>query len=298
MKKVILVLPGALVSAWVLTGCMASDSADMESSEAAAMSIAANLELSFPAELTVSPSLAQPLSDVLPDDVQAVVHWGSVLSFVPTVSRQQRLDILNSTNFAKAAARFDGGSGFPSTLEEAEERYDFFLTILESLGWTVVRSGFQRYSSEEEELRMDRVALEVIGDIATSGQIDVLTDAVEILKSLPEDADAITLFERLAAEGSRGFFEVGSAEVDSNGFLSFCTGGFYYEAMDERRGFLFVRWGAREVAFWMTAQCMTLNDEVYSEARDAVVARLREKSATTAGTTPLAPVPSAGPGQI
>lgn len=269
----------------LLAACSADGGGDVETLErlsAKAMAVAEESELTFSEEvlLRLSPRSA---SDLQRDDLESAVHWRAVLSFVPSISRQQQQDVLNSLSFAQAAA----GGSFPGTLQEAEASYGVYLGVLKDLGWTVSQSGFQRYSSEEEEFRMDRVALKVIGDIATSGQVTALTSALQILESLPEDAEAVTLFEKLAARGSRGLFEVGSAEVDSTGFLSFCMGGFYFEAEEKRKRFLFFPRRRQDIAFWMSAQCMTLNGEVYSAARPIVIDRLKEHGVTSAATTPL-----------
>lgn len=304
MKHVTLGNAIALIAGSTLVGCAAQDAANapgeaadidaVEGSLAVAISIAEYSALTFPEELALAPAMRQSLSDVLPDNTEAVVHWHSVLSFAPSVSRLQQEDILNATSFAQASARATTGFDFPSTLDEAEDQYTAYTGVLGELGWTAQHYGFQRYSSEESEFRLDSVALAVIGEIATSGQLNVLTRAVETLSALPADAGAVTLFERLATEGSRGNFEVGTAEIDANGFLSFCLGGFYFEASDERRRFLFFQWGSREIGVWITAQCMTLNDAIYSGARDIVVDRLAEIGATSAATRPLRPAAASG----
>ena len=299
MKRGVLVAATALVAGWTLTGCGgAGDAADTTYSAEVAVSTAESSDLTIPehlSEVEVYDFMPSRLLSALPDEMQAAVHWGSVLSFVPTVSRQQQEDILNSLSFAQAAARASTGRDFPSTLDDAAEQYETYIGVLKGLGWTADQSGFQRYSTEESEFRMDSVAVATIAKIATAGQLDVLTQAIETLASLPSEAETVALFERFAAEGFRGNFEVGSAEVDSNGFLSFCLGAFYFEASDERRRFLVFRWGSREVDFWITAQCMTLNEAVYSQARDIVVDRLETLGAVSAATRPLLPAPSQSP---
>ena len=59
-----------------------------------------------------------------------------------------------------------------------------------------------------------------------------------------------------------------------NGAVSMAVGSFYFHAIDDRRRFLFLRWGARKIQFWTAAQRMTLNKDFYARRRADVIAKL------------------------
>jgi hypothetical protein len=52
------------------------------------------------------------------------------------------------------------------------------------------------------------------------------------------------------------------------------AGAFYFRSVDERKRFLFFKWGAQQVNFWTAAQRMTLNSDFYARRRNEVIAKL------------------------
>ncbi|MBM4258888.1 MAG: hypothetical protein FJ147_23665 [Deltaproteobacteria bacterium] len=67
---------------------------------------------------------------------------------------------------------------------------------------------------------------------------------------------------------------LGAVQRSENGAISLALGGFYFRSVDERRRFLFFKWGSQKVNFWTGAQRMTLNTEFYARRRADVLARL------------------------
>jgi hypothetical protein len=56
-------------------------------------------------------------------------------------------------------------------------------------------------------------------------------------------------------------------------------GAFYFRSVDERKRFLFFRWGSQQVNFWTAAQRMTLNTDFYARRRADVIATLEADAA-------------------
>jgi hypothetical protein len=200
---------------------------------------------------------------------QATVDLGSVLSFVDGVTAQERDDVLFSVQLAQR-----GASGRYDRFSQTRSWYQTYLEILENLGWAMEQVAFTRYDQAEGEFRMDKAALAVIAAIATQNQLAVLQEAVSALDKLAEDDDTLRLFDFHSSLQGSGNFQLGALQKSASGTLTLALGAFLFRSADERRRFLFFRWGVREVNFWTAAHRMTLNQKIYDGLRADVQAKL------------------------
>ncbi|EHR69472.1 N-acetylmuramoyl-L-alanine amidase [Burkholderiales bacterium JOSHI_001] len=200
---------------------------------------------------------------------QAAVDVGSLLCFVDGVPAQDREDILYSVQLAQR-----GASGAFDRFTETQAWYGKYVEILENLGWASERLAFSRFDQSEGEFRMDQAALAIITAIASQNQLAVLQQSVAALSKLAEDDGSISLFDFHASTQDSGNFQIGAVQRSADGALTMALGAFYFRSVDERRRFLFFKWGARQVHFWTAAQRMTLNTSFYARRRAEVLARL------------------------
>jgi N-acetylmuramoyl-L-alanine amidase len=199
----------------------------------------------------------------------AAVDAGSLLCFVDGVPAQDREDVLYSTQLAQR-----GASGAFDRFTETQAWYGKYTEILENLGWTAEQMAFSQFDQSEGEFRMDKAALAIITAIATQNQLAVLQASVSALSKLAEDDGTISLFDFHASAQDSGNFQLGAVQRTANGALTMALGAFYFRSLDERRRFLFFKWGAREAHFWTAAQRLTLNTTFYARRRAEVQARL------------------------
>jgi hypothetical protein len=199
----------------------------------------------------------------------AKVNVGSLLSFVDGVSGPEQADVLYSVQLAQRAA-----SGAFDRFNETQAWYRKYVEVLENLGWANEQLAFSRFEQVEGEFRMDRAALAIITAVATQNQLAVLQEAMSALASLAEDDGTISLFDFHSSLEGSGNFQLGSVQKGANGALSMALGAFYFRSVDERKRFLFFKWGAQQVNFWTAAQRMTFNAEFYARRREEVKARL------------------------
>lgn len=199
----------------------------------------------------------------------AKVDVGSVISFVDGLSRQEMDDVLYSVQLAQRAA-----SGSFDRFTQAQSWYQKYVEILQNLGWANSQFAFTQFDQSEGEFRMDKAALAMITAIATQNQLAILQQAVTALSNLAEEDGAIRLFDFHSSLQGGGNFQLGAVQRSQNGALSMALGAFYFRSLDERRRFLFFKWGSREVHFWTAAQRMTLNADFYARRRKDVLAKL------------------------
>lgn len=216
---------------------------------------------------------AEPQVAAVPEDLQAAIDVGSLLSFVDGVDPVEKADVLLSVQLAQR-----GASGKYDRFQQTESWYQKYVEILEQVGWVGEQFAFAKYEQHEGELRMDQAALAIITAIATQNQLAVLKEAVDALANLAEDDGTIRLFDFHSSKQASGNFQIGAVQKSDNGALSLALGAFHFRSTDDRRRFLFFSWGAQQVNFWTGAQKMTLNQSFYAERR-AVVARKLGESA-------------------
>jgi hypothetical protein len=151
--------------------------------------------------------------------------------------------------------------------------YGKYTEVLEALGWTTEQFAFASQSQEHGNFEMDKAALAVLIQIATQNQLQALTTSISALEKLADGDGAITLFDSQAAAEGSGNFQIGAVE-SQNGALSMAFGAFYFRAIDQRRKFLFFKYGSNQVNFWTAAQKMTFNTIIYAKTRSAVEEKL------------------------
>jgi hypothetical protein len=219
----------------------------------------------------------------LPSTLAAAVNVSSILSFVDGIAPERKEDVLFSVQLATraASAKFD-------RFAEPRAWYGVFVEILETVGWVAEQFAFVQSEQSEGEFRMDKAALSVLTAIATGNQLTVLKESIDALGKLADDSGAITIFDFHSSTDMAGNFQVGSVEQGETGTLSMAFGGFFFRAADQRRKFLFFRWGKKEVNFWTSAEKMTFNLALYDLVRDKVKARLGERATSFIDEIPLA----------
>ena len=204
---------------------------------------------------------------------EASVDVGSLLCFVDGVPAQDKEDVLYSVQLAQR-----GASGAFDRFTETRAWYRKYTEILENLGWALEQMAFSQFDQSEGDFRMDKAALAIITAIASQSQLAVLQESVAALSKLAEGDGAISLFDFHASTQDSGNFQLGAVQRSANGSLTMALGAFYFRSVDERRRFLFFKWGAREAHFWTAAQRLTLNTDFYARRRAEVLARLEADS--------------------
>lgn len=208
-------------------------------------------------------------AEAIPATLQAAVDVGSLMSFVDGVGPTEKQDVLLSVQLAQR-----GASGKYDRFEQTESWYQKYVEILEQLGWVGEQFAFAKYEQQQGELRMDQAALAIITAIATQNQLAVLQQGLDALSKLADGDGTISLFDFHSSMEGSGNFQLGSVQRSANGALSLAIGAFYFRSVDERKRFLFFRWGSQQVNFWTAAQRMTLNTDFYARRRADVIATL------------------------
>jgi hypothetical protein len=218
-----------------------------------------------------------------PANLRAAVNAGSILAFVDGLTAEEVEDVLYSVQFAIRSA-----DATANRFRDTRRWYEALGDVLQNLGWVTEQFAFSQYDQDQGKLNMDAAALKVIGAIATSSGLAVLTQALDALKGLADDSRQIELFDFHTAEEASGNFQVGAVQKADNGVLSMAFGSFHFKSVDRRRKFLFFSWGDQEVNFWTSAQKMAFNRNYYTKIRNIVTDRLAGDAKESLATIKLA----------
>lgn len=232
----------------------------------------------FIAKLELSERFA-PIARIVDRDAtskhpsRGVVDGSTLLSFVDGVSRQNHDDVLYSVQLAQRAA-----DRAHDRYSETPKWYLLYAEVMTRVGWTVEQFAFSRRKNEQGIFKMDASAVEIIEAIASQNQLAVLKAALSALGKLADKSAAITLFDFHAAREGTGNFQLGSVEESADGTVAMASGAFHFRATEGRKRFLFFNWGEDDVEFWVGAQKMTLNTQLYARLRDVVRSKLGDKA--------------------
>jgi hypothetical protein len=208
-------------------------------------------------------------------NLRAAVNAGTIVSFVAGLTPEEMSDVLYSTQFAHRAA-----SAKHDRFTATDDWYRTYADILTRLGWVGETFAFEQRKNTAGSFMMDKAALDVILTIATGNQLAILVRAIDTLKTLAEDDQAIRVFEYQTLSALSGNFQIGAVQRAENKALSLAIGGFHFRSREAKRRTLFIRWGTEEVTFWTGATKLTLNSHHYGQHRAAVAKRLATDAAS------------------
>lgn len=197
------------------------------------------------------------------------VAGGSLVSFASGVSGQAQSDVLNSTLLAQLAA-----DKKYNRQKETIAWYDYYVTVLGKIGWTLGGFDLHSYNASSMSFTADKVILEIAA-AALTGQEELVVAAV--LDGLRENADAnkgqLQIFDHQSTSQGQGNFQI-SACNQTGGVVSMQNMAFVFNTSDNVTNVLFFHFKSDSTSFQSAAQAQTLDDDVYSQVRTAIIDKL------------------------
>lgn len=208
----------------------------------------------------------------------AAVDGCATISFVNGLTKEERDDVLYSTQFAQRAAQYasdqaaDAGEPFQKSLRAWYETFD---GVMAQLGWVSAGFVFAEEANYLGEFEMDKAALDLVAAVAIGGQLTILRKAIDALKNLNGENRAVRILELRSLASRNGNMQLGAVERSATGALSMALGAFCFTLDDEGGSILgLFKWGAKECSLWTAARQLTLNHEHYALVRKSVIDRL------------------------
>lgn len=204
-----------------------------------------------------------------PDKPSGFVNQGSLVSFVTGLNPQNQADVLNSTLLAQLAA-----TKKHDRQKKTADWYAFYHMVLENLGWVVQGFQFQEYHASGSKATVEAAVADVLAAAASGAQLAVIEQTIAAAKALAKNKDGrLVIFESNSQDGPVGNVQIGAC-AESGDLVAFSIGAFSFEASHTDSSFLFLDFSSADVKILQAAQVMTLNREIYSGNRAAVVDKL------------------------
>ncbi|KAI0656463.1 hypothetical protein C8Q70DRAFT_1056690 [Cubamyces menziesii] len=231
------------------------------------MSRTAADRLAFVKNLQTETPIHPALRAVAEDQPSAAVDAGSSVSFVGDLPLAMRSDVLNSTLLAQLAAnkKYD-------RQKQTTEWYDYYKTVLETVGWVVEGFSLGAQSDASSYGSVDKLLLKLAATYLTNAEFGLFETMIESLKD-DKNGDQVKLFDSQAKSFNEANFQLGVAS-NAQGNAQFKIGVYTYSASENIDRVLFYTFGHQSVSFYAGSQTMVLDEDVYSQVREAVLEKL------------------------
>ena len=216
------------------------------------------------------PKLGTAVSD---GKKQGFVDDGSLVSFTVNLQGQDKQDVLNSTLLAQLAAskKYDRE-------KQTKEWYQFYVHVLENVGWVIQSFSFKEYQSGSSTFTMDKAVLQLLAAVASGNEAAAMVETIKALEKLPGDDNRVVLFNRESSKLDAGNFQIMPCDVDKSGQVIMGLGAFYFSTTKNVTRFLFWEFDSSSTHMYYGTEKVTLNGQIYGKVRDEIIKKLGDKA--------------------
>ncbi|KAI0331727.1 hypothetical protein GY45DRAFT_1369713 [Cubamyces sp. BRFM 1775] len=210
-------------------------------------------------EVPINPTLLATAED----QPSASVAAGSSISFVGDLPIGLREDVLNSTLLAQLSS-----NKLYNRQTQTAQWYDNYKKVLETVGWVATGFGLSSQSDAKSYGSVDKLLLTLAESFLTAAEFSLFQTMIEALKDDKNNRQS-NIFDSQSKSFNDANFQLGVAS-NGQGNARFKIGVYTYNASEKIEHVLFHTFGNQSVSFYSGSQDMLLNDDVYSEVREAV----------------------------
>jgi hypothetical protein len=203
---------------------------------------------------------------------EGYVDKGGIVAFVAGVSAQSKADVLNSTLLAQLAADKQYNRE-----KSVMDWYGFYGTVLEKVGWVIQGYNWSKYDSSKISFTMDEAVLEIAAAALTGDEAAVIAATLDALRKLPKQDGRLQLFNHSASSEKEGNFQI-SVCSETDGAVAMRTMAFFYSTDQQSTDVLFFSFNSSSTSLTKSVQGQTLNSQVYTTVRDAVLTKLGDNA--------------------
>lgn len=194
----------------------------------------------------------------------------SVVSFVSQVKEQNRKDVLNSTLLAQMAAN----KKFPDQ-DNITEWYSSFIDTLSKIGWNIQSAEMSTFEDSKSVFEIEEAIIDILAGAFGGGYVTAIAKTLESIKKMSNEDHKIIAFEKNTHTFSKGCFQIALA-TEENDTVTIQLGTFLLTSSKKIKQILFFTSKKDKTKLEYSSRTGTLNAEVYSNIRDAVVKKLGE----------------------
>lgn len=209
----------------------------------------------------------------------AAVVGNGIVSFVSGMSKQNKEDVKNSFLMSSLVAnkKFDPN-------KEGASWFEAFTRTMELCGWLTISRSYGDYRAIDQHFTMEQVGLTILASAIAAAAIPGPTAlllakvAKEAIEALQANDQPLRLFERKARTYAGGSFGVASCAESEDGEVIMGLGNVAFDSTVNVTDVLFWEWNSATVGITRGEGCLTLNQGVYDQIREAVLNRLGQNA--------------------
>jgi hypothetical protein len=209
------------------------------------------------------------------DEDESFLNFKSLDSFVAGVSPQKQEDVLNSLLLAQRVAQ----KAFPAE-NQILLWYEKYFEVLTRIGWVFENRGFTNYNAAGRRFEMNSAIIEILTaaiasatGVGAAAALVILNKTLAAVQNLADDDARIVAFEKNVKTTTKANFQLGIA-TEKNGAISIISSAFILETSEKSKKILFFKTNKDDFAFKFNIIKATINDAVYSEARNTIKTKL------------------------
>lgn len=232
-------------------------------------------------ELLDRGALAAPAAPADTTKPGGAIDKGSLVAFTAGVSSQHRSDAENSIllaqlNSDKLFNRFDPG--------QVIEWYKNFTKVLANIGWPLQDFQFQNYEASGSTFSIDAAIIEIVSSFLTGPEVAVVEATVEALSKLESDDPWYVVWDSNSHTANGGNFQiVPCSDEAGKGALVMGLSAYAFTTTETTTRFLWAEYHSSSTKLQFTSQTVSLDEDVYSVVREAIVAKLGSKASSFVG---------------
>jgi len=219
--------------------------------------------------------LALELPEAKADDNSkgtAQVNDGALVSCTSTLNPQQTDDVQNSVLLAQLAAnvKYDRTT-------DTENWYNFFQNVLSNVGWVIQKMDFKVYKAQTEEFSCPQFVMDILAGLvsgwASVVEIKQLVSSAMAVLNSPKGANAGSLYGKRSGSSKGANFQILTCD-SVKGQVTTAFIGSHISGTKDSHDYFFVTYESASLKVYYNSQVMTLDEDVYSQVRSAVVKKL------------------------
>jgi hypothetical protein len=222
---------------------------------------------------------APPAPPVDTEKPGASIAKGSLVAFTAGVSLRHRHDAINSTLLAQLASdkEFDR---FNSA--QIMEWYKKYIAVLGKVGWDVQELQFQNFEASGSTFTIDAAIVEIVSSFLAGPEVAVVQATLNSLSKLESNDPWYVVWDSSSHKADGGNFQIiPCADEAGKGDLVMGLSAYAFTTTETSVRFLWTNYNSSSTKLKFATQATTLDEDVYSQVRSAVIAKLGDNAITT-----------------
>lgn len=163
--------------------------------------------------------------------------------------------------------------------------YGNYAMIMGKVGWVIQDFQFQNYTASGSSFTIDQAIVGIVGTFLPAEQAAIVKAALDALSNLGSDDPWYKVWDSSSHSTIGGNFQIVPCD-DANGAINSLVmklSAYAFQTTETTTRFLWSNYNSSSTQLQFSSQTVTLNEDVYSQVRDAIIQKLGANASTFIG---------------